>query len=582
MRRWLFICLSLLLGAILTACFGPAPAPTPGADFSVSLVPSQLDIHITETAIVALYINRTKGFTEPIAISLEGDIKGLKAKPLTIIGNEGNLSIEITEGATLGTSFPTVKAVSSKRVHMERLTLRISQAVASVSKVSIQDNADSSMISQGVGERILQVEGTNLERATAFTLGDLPLTLVPGGSSTLLKLEAVIAHGASPGAKDLVIKTSGAESKYLAALIVTAITSGPRGNDSTGSGTPESPYRSLTKALSLAESGDTVYLLRGSYTAENGEMWSSITENSSKLTEGISIEGESSKEVILEGPGPESTSIGLALTQGNKIKNISLKNFAIGVLVLEGSVDLATTSITESKLGLGVQGGTTSLADFEFKDNTVGIAAMGTAKLELENGSSHDNKEQGLLIVDGSSRLNASNVAFFNNVIGLKAANLATVRLENCKLYSNQDKGLVATEQTNLFIAKSEIYANLAGGLMFSGDTLKVRQSSFHSNLEFGAYIEGEPKGIDFGTFADEGQNSFENNARSDGGPGGDQLLDARTDRATLGEVSFTISATTFNGFKPAPDVYPGDGIWPFFNSPYFSILGQNQVIRFY
>ena len=39
----------------------------------------------------------------------------------------------------------------------------------------------------------------------------------------------------------------------------------PTGNDTTGTGSYASPYRSLNKVWSYASAGDTVYLLTGTY-----------------------------------------------------------------------------------------------------------------------------------------------------------------------------------------------------------------------------------------------------------------------------------------------------------------------------
>jgi hypothetical protein len=80
---------------------------------------------------------------------------------------------------------------------------------------------------------------------------------------------------------------------------------------------------------------------------------------------------------------------------------------------------------------------------------------------------------------------------------------------------------------------------------------------------------------VDFGTFGEPGDNDLRGN-----GPNGtgDQLLDVRPDRATLGDIVFTVSATKLNALAPVPDVYVG----LYLNAPYFSILGQNNVIQFF
>jgi hypothetical protein len=99
-------------------------------------------------------------------------------------------------------------------------------------------------------------------------------------------------------------------------------------------------------------------------------------------------------------------------------------------------------------------------------------------------------------------------------------------------------------------------------------------------NLQFGLYVAGAPVKVDLGNFLDPGNDDFHGN-----GPNGttDQLLDVRAPRDALGDPeTFTLKGTQLNGVMPAPDVYPGDGTWPYLNSPYFSVLGTNNVIRAY
>lgn len=573
--RYLF---PLLIG-LLAACSG-SPAP-PEKTFSIRLEPAVLSLRITETGSVKVIVSRSGGFAEAVTVTLGGENAGLEAAPLTINANEGTLSIRVTDAAKIGTSFPLVKATSGSISKSETLTLRVAKAVAEASKISVKDNAGSAQVRQGFGEVTLEVEGKNLERITAFKLGDLEVSLLPGGTSTRLELAAKVPHGANPGAKALVLSADGGDTTFPSALVVTAITSGPAGNDSTGAGTTDKPYRTLKKALSLTGPGDTVRLLNGTYSASSGETWPSfgatVTPN---IPAAVKVEGESRDGVVLEGPGPASKTVGLAFSDDSGAKTLTVRGFTAGFLVGSGNVTLEDVLASGNGLGLGVQGGSTKASRAEFKGNESGILHTGAAILELTGGSAHDNSNNGVVIGEKALKLQAQDFEVFANTVGIFAGGQAGVTLERVRVHDNRDHGVRVGEQATLSLGASELYKNAQAGLWFAGKRLVVRGTTIRENEAFGLYVEGSPEDVDLGNFTEPGGNDLHGN-----GPNGtgDQILDVRSDRATLGDPeSFTLSATKLNGTTPAADVYPGDGKWPYLNAPYFSILGTNNLIRVY
>jgi parallel beta-helix repeat protein len=576
---WLF---SFILSFLLVAC----PEATKSAPtFTISLQPPVLNLRVTDTGSVKIIVNRSGGFAEAIVVTLEGETTGLEVEGLTITENEGTFNFRVTDAAKVGSSFPVVKAVGGSISRSETLTLHIEKAVAKPTEITIKDNNGSRQVRQGFGEIILEILGSNFERVTALSVGDLTTDILEQTASRL-ELKVAVPHAAPVGAKNLVLSTEGGDISESGAVIVTPITAGPLGNDSTGVGTSDRPYRTLKHALTMVQSGDTVKLLNGVYNAASGEVWPQVAGANltpgPNIPVGIRVEGEG-VETVLEGPGVPTATVALAFAGNGAASNLTVKNFAAGVFITTGDITLSSVRSETNGLGLAVGGGKVIVNSSEFTANEVGILAVDDANLEVTGGSSHHNLEDGVRLGDGTPTLKAKDLAVHHNSNGILVAGGAKLTLENTTLYDNTERGLEANESADITLKGCEVYSNGAGGLLFGGASLQVRGTTIRDNPSFGAYIEGEPTKVDFGTFIEPGNNRLENNAKVEGGgTGGDQLLDVRSDQVTLGDIVFTISATTFNGEKPEPDVYPGNGIWPYLNAPYFSILGVNNVIQIY
>lgn len=569
---------------LLAACGQDSPAPSTQADqtFSIRLDPAVLNLRVTETGSVKVMVSRSGGFADPVTITLGGESTGLEATPLNITGTEGTLKIRASDLAKLGSSFPLVRAEGGGLSKTETLTLKLTGAVATAASIALRDNAGSPQVRQGSGSVVLDINGGNLDRVTAFKLGDLTLGVLAGRTAAHLALEVGVPDGAAPGARTLLMTAAGGDTAFPSALIVTAITSGPAGNDSSGAGTTDRPYRTLGKALSLAHAGDTARLLNGSYTAAGGEHWPLVSAGGlpPNVPAGVSIEGESVAGTILDGPGAGSPNVALAFTGDGGARSLTVRNFVSGFVVTTGTVTLGGTLTEKNGIGLSLGGGTATVRGAEFRANGTGIIAVSAGTLNLSGGSSHDNSGDGVRLGDGAPTLRASDFEAFGNQSGVIISGGGSALLERVKLHDNRDHGLMGTQQSGIVLNATQLYANAQAGLWFSGKTLTLRDSVIRDNANFGLYVEGVPARVDLGSFTQAGLNDLHGN-----GPNGsaDQILDVRPDRGALGDPdAFTLSATLLNGLAPTADVYPGDGKWPYLNSPYFSILGKNNVIRVY
>ena len=577
MKRFIHaICAALL--CLLAACPQPATIQ-PG--FTVRLEPPVLSLRVTEIGQVKVIVNRSGGFAGAVTVRLGAENTGLESAPVEITADEGTLSFTATDDATIGTSFPIVIASSGAVSKQETLTLRVSKAVAQATQVTLSNNGGSRQVRQGTGAVTLEVQGGNLERITAFTLGDLELRVAPGRTATRLELQTTVPHGAAPGARDLALKAAGGETVFPVALTVTPITSGPAGSDATGAGTPDRPFRSMTHALSVAQSGDTVRLLNGSYDAANGERWPIEAAGMvrANVPSGVQVHGESTAGVVLSGSGQSRSNVelGLAFSDGGGAKTLTVRGFGAGVVVYDGAVSLDEVLAVANVTGFNAQGGATTARGLETTANEYGLWLVGSARLDVLGGSSHDNTELGIgSLGQNSVTLNLADFEVFENPFGMLISGQSQVRLERVKIHSNRGDGLSATGAVTLHLVNTELFQNVNAGLRFGGERLTVRSTKIHDNKGSGAVIHSDPKRVDFGTLLEPGNNALYGNAST-------QIVDSRASRAALGEPdAFTISATTLNGRTLSPDLYPGNGRWPYLDAPFLSITERNNLIRVY
>src|SRR5690606_407900 len=131
---------------------------------------------------------------------LAGAVTGLEAEPLVVTGDAGVLRVKATDAATIGTTFPAVRAEGGDVTRTETLTLRVARAVARPSEVTVDGGGGSRQVPQGRGEVRLSVTGENLERATSVSLGGLDVDVLEQAPGAL-SLSVQVPHGAEVGAK---------------------------------------------------------------------------------------------------------------------------------------------------------------------------------------------------------------------------------------------------------------------------------------------------------------------------------------------------------------------------------------------
>lgn len=527
--------LKLLLSAVagillLAACAGkPLPEPDQGS-FTIAVSPASLDVRRLEAADIRVTVQRSGDFAGPVVLGVAGAVDGLTFPEVTVTGEQAELRIGVQAAAATGARVLTVTGTSGETVRTDQFSLSVLEAAGTPVSAVLDDGGPVTSVRQGAGNLTLTVTGTNLMLVTGYSLGSLAFAELPGRTATQMQLTVAVAHGAQVGVHDLVLTSGPVEVSLPAVVEVTPITAAVTGSDASGRGTSGSPFRSLTRALSVAAAGDQVLLNPGSYTAAAGEVWP-LLAGTPNVPPGVSILAPGAR---LEGPGVASGTAGLMFLAGpvTQVTGLSVSGFEAGFLLNQAgaAVELLETSASGNAIGAQVQGGTLDVADGAFTGGGIGLATSGSSQVRLSGVEVTDNSASGIDVQGGMASLD---------------------------------------------VTGSFLQRNGMAGLWFDGGNLKLRATEASSNAEFGIYVTGEPARIDLGTLTEAGNNSIHGN-----GPNGtgNQLLDLRPPRATLGvPVIFTISATTFaDGTEAVPDVYVGPHVDP----PQITILGANNTVQ--
>lgn len=203
------------------------------------------------------------------------------------------------------------------------------------------------ILRQGDSGKIV-VTGKGLSGAGDVKLDDLLASVEPGGTDTTFTISVVVPHAIKLGPKNLTFTTASGHGGKDAVLTISGITSGPMGNDTTGRGTTDSPYRSLKKALQTASKGDTVALLDGDYTMTAGETWMQI------VPENVTVEGQSAAGTRLIGAaGGANNENGLTFAGDATVKKLTVTTFRYNVHIQKAGASIALEDVKNTRSAYG-------------------------------------------------------------------------------------------------------------------------------------------------------------------------------------------------------------------------------------
>lgn len=410
-----------------------------------------------------------------------------------------------------------------------------------IATVSITGYGTSTQVRQGAGGIEVILTGQRLDTLTsAKLLGAFDFTIVQKSEASV-KLTGIVPHGIEIGPRTLLVSGPSGEATMLDAIEITKITAAktPQLNpsDTTGLGTPNRPYLTLTKALSVAASGDTILLGAGTYST--GESWpQSSTSNltlpsSPNIKSGLTLEGQSSDKgaVVLQGGGRNAPSSGLVFAGNATVRNLSLRDFRFAMVINAGT---ASSRVGELDLD-----------NFAAFDSLVGLTANFAQRISISKANFNNNNNGGLE-AKAVRQLNISQSDFSGNTFGIAAGNDS---VGGTLLSSSITLNQVTANQNTQF------------GLSLGSISIDLSNTTAKLNATYGLRILGKPSFV-----ALRSGTSFEQN-------GDFQLFDARD--ASQG----SFNATRF--LLPGSNVVVGAVVGPTESGKFYKISNAGNSILF-
>jgi Right handed beta helix region/Fibronectin type III domain len=368
-----------------------------------------------------------------------------------------------------------------------------------VSSVTITDYGSSNQVRQGAGAIEITVKGSHLETLDGAKLGSDALTIKSKQADGAV-LAASITHGATLGDLTLTVTNPVGPFSAKAAVEVVKVTVAANAalnpSDTTGKGTPNRPYRTVSKGLSVAQKGDTVLLTAGIYTTD--ETWPQAATlappPNANVSDGVTVEGASATDpaaVVLIGPGAEQNASGLVLAGSATIRNLSLRAFRYAILHV-GSETNPTAQIDLRQVVA-----TSSWDGFHLRY----AQSLNVLKSELKN-----NSATGIYAV-GATTVTVTDSSSTGNLIGMYGENGVNLQMTGTTCNSNSSDG-IRLVRSSLSAERIESNKNGANGInMFSQNgekQLSLRQSSLSENSKHGIWIQGQPDNINLGRYDDD------------------------------------------------------------------------------
>lgn len=435
---------------------------------------------------------------------------------------------------------------------------------------------DRAITRQGDSGIRVTVRGNNLGNPREATLGDLTVTPLAGATPTMFQLRVVVPHGAALGPKDLRVVTDGGIVARASLLTVTAITAGPSGRD-TARGTSDDPFRTLTRAIEVADAGDTIQLLDGVYSEANGENWTMTT-----LPANTTLLGQGQMTRLL-GPAADGATAnvdGLRFQGDAVVKNLEVGFFAnnIDVRTAGAKISLENVSapgarsyalyVQSSAVGAEV---TTTGMRTAFRDcGSYCIYVLAPdAKLSLFGGgivNARSPSTQGIYLWGMGVTASIGGFELKNQVYAASGVASLTLSGVTIELPADSTRACIWSGARSLSITDATITNGYYGLEMQSGSA-RVRNTSFDGYQLYGVYLRAGV--LDLGTGADPGNNRFV-------GPNQGGRYAIYDDRG-FAMTPITVSDTTFNGFLPPA----GEVVGPQNVAGRYYIRTANNIIRF-
>ena len=295
---------------------------------------------------------------------------------------------------------------------------------------------------------------------------------------------ALLMSASSPVlAQDLPLRARGVQTAQANVVVQTPATAGwlfvnpNTGDDASGNGSENGPFRTITHALKVAPPNTIISLAAGTYNAQTGESFPI------KLQPEVTLHGD-----------PTTKGKTVVITGGGIFVSPTFASQNIAILGADRSQVRGVTVTNPNPRGYGLWIESTSplVAENTFTGNTHdGISITGNGSPAVHNNYFADNGANGMTIY-GSSRAEVRGNVFENTGFGVNVAQKAAPLLIDNRILNNKD-GIVLQASSRPVLRNNEIANNQRDGLV--------------------AIADSQP---DLGTETEPGGNTFRNNGRFD------------------------------------------------------------------
>ncbi|MBN2573248.1 MAG: DUF1565 domain-containing protein, partial [Deltaproteobacteria bacterium] len=454
------------------------------------------------------------------------------------------------------------------------------------SDASITVTAVAEPTSARPGEEIaITVAGAGVADPKNLTLGGLLADKVTISEATSVSFKAKLSvpHGLAPAIVDLGFSCRGGQATASAVLQVTPIAVSIEGDD-TNRGTPDNPFRTVTKAVQTAGVGDTIQVGSGEFV--EGETWPELPHKVTLVGAGVSstffnVTGSSCTRISFVGDAvvrdvaltgrmcgfsiakPQTTvyledvakpkvecdpctneaynsslyvdsratgaQVTIAGSQTWLPRDVIVRATNVALVLRDGMIDEVYAPVTG--LDLRVEGATMGNVLEARSIHTV-ISLTGAANVVLDRATLN-----GEMAVESGSTVRAKDTSFKASTgeIGLTTWYVITSGRDVLRGSAN---GRLTATLTNCTFDGGGTQLQVA-----KDDDVVLRGCKFLNYERTGLYLIGEPAKLDLGTATDLGGNEFTGSTASG-------VYGYQDDRAAAGQT-VTISGTKFNGVTP-------------------------------
>jgi parallel beta-helix repeat protein len=303
---------------------------------------------------------------------------------------------------------------------------------------------------------------------SAVSLGLLAIALLPTGA---------IAQAVGSASQPVSLRTNQPANQSASQAQQVLLINPTLGSDRTADGSQAAPFRTITRALEVAQSGSILLLSAGTYSTESGETFPL------RLKPGVTLQGD-----------PTVVGQGFLIQGGGEFLSPTSARQNVAILGADRAVLVGVTVTNPNPRGYGlwVESSSPIVLSNTLTGNTHdGISTVGNSAPLIQGNVFTGNGANGITIF-GASHPEVRQNVFEQTGFGINIADTATPLIVENRISQNRD-GIVVQEN-----ARPVIRGNLIEGSQEDG---------------IAAIAQAQP---DLGTAANPGNNVFLNNRRYD------------------------------------------------------------------